>query len=154
MGRKTGSCRWWLRTDKQLQNGKMPIHLVYSLHGQRKYYDTGIRVFPEQWNEAGIIYVLSAQLAKSLYKLKTYEIPIKKDIDKQNSLLQSIIDDIRDIETRYELDKTQYSSQMIINELTRIRPTTTKREKTKKQLEAEQAAQKAEELLYSVPPFI
>ena len=42
--------RFSLRKDKKLKDGTAPIELVYQIKGQRKYYNTGFKTFPECWN--------------------------------------------------------------------------------------------------------
>lgn len=45
-----GTIRFSLRTDKIKKDGKAPIELIYSLHGQRKKVNTRLDIFPCQWD--------------------------------------------------------------------------------------------------------
>lgn len=44
-----GTVRFTLRADKTKKDGKAPIQIIYSLHGQRKKVNTRLDIFPCQW---------------------------------------------------------------------------------------------------------
>ena len=45
-----GTIKVHLRLDKTLKDGMTPIELVYSVSNQRKYLNTGLKVYPKYWD--------------------------------------------------------------------------------------------------------
>ena len=111
--------RFSLRKDKKLKDGTAPIELVYQIKGQRKYYNTGFKSFPECWdadNQKGI-YLDKKAAKKALPAIEPDLIPTNKETDELNDNIADIASQIKDIEKRFELDKVTYSAQMIVDKL-------------------------------------
>lgn len=119
-----------LRIDKRLKDGTSPIDLIYQISGQRKVYRTDIKLYPVSWDTGSqkAIYT-DKKTAKKICSEISYDLlPSKKDIDDCNDKLASLLDDVKNIEKRFQLDKIPYSSEMIV---TRLKETT--KGKTKKE---------------------
>ena len=124
-----GTLRFNLRSDKLQKTGKAPIELIYQVQGQRKYFNTGLKCYPQNWNsdQQQAIY-LDRKTAKKLMLARDCDLlPSEKDTVDFNSDLAALKTKIDDIETRFRLDKIIYSAEMVMNELkTGIKPTTKK----------------------------
>ncbi len=118
MAKDKTTLRFWLRTDRANQDGTAPIHLIYQIQGQRKYYAiSDTKLLSVNWNatDQQAIY-LDRKAAK---KLKP-EVDLKSLLTvsealKINADLNKVKADISDIETRFKLDKKIFSPQMIID---------------------------------------
>lgn len=111
--------RFWLRTDRRnKKDGTAPIHLVYQIQGERKYYAVpGVKLFAINWDaiDQRAIYV-----DRSIVKDAGVNISFiitAKEATEINAKLQSLRNDISDIETRYRLDKKPFDLQMVIDRL-------------------------------------
>lgn len=123
-----GTIRFVLRVDKPLKNGTSPIDLIYQVSGQRKYYRTEIKLYPCSWdsNTQKAVYIDKKQ-AKSL-GIDFYLLPAFSEVEECNSYLQRLSTAIIDIEKRYQMDKTPYSSEMVVTKLTTQKKSETKKE--------------------------
>lgn len=130
--------RFWLRVDKPNKGGTqrqaagtVPLHLVISVEGERQYYNTGISLYPEQWDDENKkITALSPKFAKK-HGLRQIDLPeITKQADEDNVALSTLQKQIKDITDRFKLDGVRYSSKMIKEALShKIKPDTKKEEK-------------------------
>ncbi len=101
-----------------------PVHLVYSLHGVRKFYSTKVRLYAANWNvkEQEAIYI-DKKKAKLEAPLVDYDLMLSlKEAERINTqVLGSLRNDILEIEADFEkrFKKTgeQYSSDDVIKEL-------------------------------------
>jgi integrase len=128
-----GTIRFVLRTDKPNKDGYSPIQLIYQLSGVRKYYKTGEKLRPENWNtENQQALYLDKKTAKKLLPQAPYNfLPSNKEIEEINGNLQAIRKDLSDIENRFKLNKEVYSAEMVIDSLKENRtPLTKKKEQT------------------------
>ncbi len=66
-----GTIRYTLRKDKPLKNGTAPVELVYQVKGQRKYYRTDKKLFPENWDPEKQVAIISLAI---LSRFKPYEV--------------------------------------------------------------------------------
>lgn len=99
------------------KDGKYPIRLIYQVNSVRKFIPVGQTLFPDSWDKKNqqAIY-LDKRTAKKLMPNVDYDLlPLAKDVDEINNRLIGIISDIKAIEKRFELDKVQYSAEMVIN---------------------------------------
>ncbi|HMR20471.1 MAG TPA: Arm DNA-binding domain-containing protein, partial [Sphingobacterium sp.] len=88
----TGTVRFNIRIDKTKKDGKAPIELIYSLHGQRKYFNTGLAVYPFLWDQdqERIVYMNKAD-AKKEYPLYNYNLlPSLAEVEEVNATLQGL----------------------------------------------------------------
>lgn len=106
----------WLRSDKALNDGTAPIYLIYQISGQRKYLNTGIKLFPDNWSKkAQKAVYLDKRTAKRLLPTVDFNIlPLAREIEEVNESLAAIISEIKRIEKRLLLDKIQFSPEIII----------------------------------------
>lgn len=128
--------RFWLRTDKKLISGKAPIQLIISMHGQRKYQNTGLKVFAENWdeNEQKAIY-LDKKTAKQLLPTVPFiDLPTSKDIEIINNDLLNFKHEIRKIENNFSYQKIVFTAEMVATELIKAVKPKTKKEADKNEL--------------------
>ena len=131
-----GTIRFNLRTDKKLISGKSPVELVYQVKGQRKYYNTGLKLYSDCWNatDQKALY-LDRRNAKSLMPDTDYDLlPTSREAMELNSSLQELKSVIEGIEKRFEMDKVIYSSEMVIDKLKEEKGQITKKEAHKNAL--------------------
>src|SRR5476651_2311733 len=116
--------RFNLRADKPDKSTKCPLELIYQVSGVRKYYllkETKLN--PVNWNavKQRAIYVNPAKAKKllpgDLHKNLDTVILLETEIETVNSTIAKVKVNIKDIETRFELDKILYSASMVIDEL-------------------------------------
>ncbi len=125
-----GTVRFVLRTDKPNKEGLSPIELIYQIKRKRKYFRTSEKLYLENWNgkEQKANY-LDKRAAKKLLPLVLYNtLPSSKEADDINARLSAIRKEITDIETRYQLNKEVYTTEMVIRALKDNRSPVTKSE--------------------------
>ncbi len=125
-----GTIRFELRTEKQDKERKSPIRLIYQISGQRKYYSTGLKTFPQTWDSAKqqVLY-LDKKAAKKLVPPIDFDLlPSDKEAKELNGKLSGLKKEIETIESRFELDNIVYSADMVVNRLTDKKAPTTKTE--------------------------
>lgn len=130
-----GTVRFNLRADKTKKDGKAPVELIYSLHGQRKYFNTGIAVYPFLWDQdqEQLIYKSKAD-AKKEYPLYNYNLfPSLADVEEVNTALYALILEVRKVEGLMEAEGEPYTSTTITDRLKsrKQKKTITKKEDTK-----------------------
>lgn len=122
--------RLWLRNDKIDKNGFAPIHLIYQLHGQRKYHNTAIKLRPINWdseNQQAIF--LDKKNAKQLLPEIDFDLmPSSKDIQAINADLALIKKEFGEQEADFKRKKITYSAEMISNTVKEQKQPTTKKE--------------------------
>lgn len=123
----TGTVRFNLRADKTKKDGKAPIELIYSLHGQRKYVNTGIDVYPFLWDgETESAYYMSKADAKKQFPLYNYNLfPSVAEVTELNDSLTGMLHEVKKAENLLEAKDIRYSSTDVTNEL-KARKTTHK----------------------------
>jgi integrase len=125
--------RFNLRVDKPDRVSKCPLELIYQVSGQRKYYllkDTKLN--PINWDSSSqcATYINSAKAKKMLLDKKVPLVDIillDSEIHSVNDTITKVKAQIKEIETRFELDKIPYSASMVV-EVLKINTT----DKTKK----------------------
>ncbi|WP_099365161.1 site-specific integrase [Sphingobacterium sp. 1.A.4] len=115
----TGTVRFNLRTDKTKKVGKAPIELIYSLHGQRKYVNAGIDVYPFLWDsEAESAYYMSKSDAKRAYPLYNYNLfPSMAEVAELNDTISGLLQEVKKVEDVLEAKGVKYTSHEVVNEL-------------------------------------
>lgn len=131
----TGTVRFNIRIDKTKKDGKAPIELIYSLHGQRKYFNTGLAVYPFLWDQdqERIVYMNKAD-AKKEYPLYNYNLlPSLAEVEEVNATLQGLTQEVRKVEDILEAEGESFTSTIVTDRLKsrKQRKATTKREETK-----------------------
>ncbi len=125
-----GTLRFNLRSDKKLKDGTCPVELIYQVEGQRKYFNTGIKLREEMWDpKIQKALYLDRKTAKKLLPLVDYDtLPTNRDIEEYNQTLNSFKSTIKDIERVFEINKEPYSSQKVIDKLKTSKTPLTKKE--------------------------
>ncbi|MEQ7798178.1 site-specific integrase [Pedobacter sp. ASV1-7] len=111
-----GTVNIHLRIDKTLKNGKTPIQLVYSVSNQRKYYNTGEKIYKEYWNSSAqkSFYIPIREAKKLLPNISPDLLMTESEIDEINDNLAEIVRGIDNHEKDYIRKDAPFSSQMII----------------------------------------
>jgi len=118
-----------LRTDKALRSGHAPIELIFQVQGQRKYYNTGQKVYPYNWNAST---QKSIRIDKKTAKVEApgidYDLLLtQSEADSINRKLNDISTQINDIVESFVKAKIVFTAEMVIDELKEsIKPTTKK----------------------------
>lgn len=109
--------RWWLRTERILKDGTAPLFIIYQISGQRKYINSGVKLREENWDSEyqQAIYLDKRTAKRVLPNIDYATLPMAKDIEEINDKLDDIVTELKNIEKRFELDKKQYSVQMVID---------------------------------------
>jgi integrase len=131
MAKDKTTLRFWLRADRLNSDGTAPVHLVYQIKGQRKYYSIpNIKLLPINWNsnDQVAIYV-------DRKKVKKIEPPVDQemlltghDVEEINTKLASVITEVRNIEKRFKLDQIPFSASMVIDALKEVKQPETKKD--------------------------
>lgn len=114
-----GTIRFELRTDKVDQDGKAPIRLVYQIGGNRKYFPTGKKCLPIEWDskKQAAIPVDKKQLKKQHPEFSPESLLGPNEATEMNSSLQDLKRQIEKIETRFKLDGITYSTDIVLDAL-------------------------------------
>lgn len=131
MAKDKSTIRFWLRTDKPNKDGTSAITLVYQVQGQRKYYwMPDLKIHSTNWdiNKQQAIYI-DKKKAKTLLPPVDFKLLLSQiEVNEINDKLEEKRKDIKNIEKRFELDKTPFSSQMVLEHLKEKIPGKTKKE--------------------------
>jgi integrase len=126
-----GTIRFELRKEKIDKDGKAPIRIVYQIKGDRKYYSTGEKTFPENWDdvEQKVVYYKFDKDGKKV-KGKLLEL----DVNKLNGRLTDLKRDIEKIEEKFEANGIIYDVSMVIDELSTAKNPVVKKDTSSKEL--------------------
>lgn len=110
--------RFELRMDTVNKKGEHPLILTIRIAGQRKKVSTGVKLFPELWNnESQHIINLTGRLRDQLAKKYNDNLPNKSQlVSYQNSLI-ILKNQVNAIESRFSLDDIKYSAEMVAEQL-------------------------------------
>lgn len=120
MAKDKTTVRFWLRTDRANKDGTAPIHLIYQIKGERKYYGLpNVKLLSVNWN---------ANDQQAVFRDKRAARTIDPEIDPSlllkgeevaeiNSKLGDAVKNIANIEKRFELDGIAFNCSMIIDKL-------------------------------------
>lgn len=120
MAKNKTTIRFWLRTDRMNKDGTAPIHLVYQIQGQRKYY--GIpetKVLPVNWDaesQKAIFLDKKAQAEKGI-KGNSHLLLTAAEVYEINSRLDSTVTDVKSIENSFKDRRQEFTVDMVVNEL-------------------------------------
>jgi integrase len=128
-----GTIKIHIRLDKTLNKGKgkTPIELIYSLQGQRKYYNTGEKVYKEYWNNDNqrAFYIPQREAKKLLPHIDPDLLMLESEINEINDNLSDLIKSIDNHEKDKLRKEEPFSSQIIIDLLKKeIKPNIVKEE--------------------------
>ncbi len=113
-----GTIKVHLRLDKTLKDGMTPIELVYSVSNQRKYLNTGLKVYPKYWDSitqrSRYVPLKEARRLQPLNHILTED-----EVDDIANQLDLICAKLRAIEQGYSVRKEPFSSKMVLSEYRR-----------------------------------
>jgi integrase len=112
-----GTIKVYPRVDKILKNGKAPIELLYSVKNQRKYYNTGERIYPKYWNkERQQGFYIPIREAKKLFPGIDPDLLLtESEINDLNDKLWTLMRAIDNHEKDFLRKKIPFDSQMVID---------------------------------------
>jgi len=130
MIKTVGTVRFTLRVDKTLKNGEAPIELIYSISQQRKYLNTGLKVYKEYWDTKNqkCIFINTREAKKLLPQLLTTDLLKESEVTEINNNLQKIVSNIDQIETEFKNMKIPFTSQMVVGKLKEAKGLHTRKE--------------------------
>lgn len=111
-----GTIRLALRLDKtSKKDGKAPIELIYSLHGQRKRVTTGVKILPASWNESKnlVNYISRAEAKKLCPDILYNDLPSESEVEQLNAELTLKKKEIARAENLIGEDR-KFNSEMIV----------------------------------------
>lgn len=116
---KKPTVRFNLRTDKKLKSGESPIELIYQISGQRKYYNTGEKIFAANWDaESQQAVTVGKRTAKKKQPGIDCDLLLSQtEVNKLNGILLSFQNTIADIEEAFKTDKFIFSVSHVIDKL-------------------------------------
>jgi len=133
--------RFNLRADKPDKSTKCPLELIYQVSGQRKYYQLkDTKLNPVNWDADNqqAIYVNPTIAKKLLVKIEAKDLKsailLQSEVEKVNDNISNAKRDIKNIETRFELDNEPYTASMVIEALKDNTPNKTRKEEPKELL--------------------
>lgn len=109
-----------LRKDKPGANGFCPVDLIYSVSGQREHYRTDIKLHPLNWYQKEQKIVTPGKPEIKAAAISADLLPTRKEIEQIELKIAAIKKTISDIESRFELDRVKYTSQMVVEALKAI----------------------------------
>ena len=113
-----GTIKVHLRLDKTLKDGMTPIELVYSVSNQRKYLNTGLKVYPKYWDSitqrSRYVPLKEARRLQPLNHILTED-----EVDDIANQLDLVCAKLRAIEQAYLVRKEPFSSKMVLSEYRR-----------------------------------
>lgn len=126
MAKDKTTIRFWLRTDRPNQDGSAPVHIVYQIQGQRKYFAVpGIKLFQPNWSatEQRAVFADRKQVKRDFPDFDTALLLTSSEISEVNGRIQEMATSIADIEKRFRLDKVTFTPLMVIEALkSSVRP--------------------------------
>lgn len=127
-----GTVRFEIRKEKIDKDGKSPIRLIYQLHGQRKYYNTGIKLLTINWDASNQLAVyVDKRTAKKLFPSIQYDLFLTDEEKNEiNTKLSGLTFQVKQIEKRFELDKITYTCEMVVEHLKVSKDKLTKRDES------------------------
>ncbi|HMK18127.1 MAG TPA: tyrosine-type recombinase/integrase [Chitinophagaceae bacterium] len=123
--------RFWLRTDRLNIDRTAPIHLIYQIKGQRKYYAIpNIKLLPINWNhkEQVAIYIDKKKIKKNDPHINLELLLSGSDVEDINNKLASEITDVRNAEKRFKLDQVTFSASMVVDAIKKMKQPETKKD--------------------------
>ncbi len=128
-----GTIKVYPRVDKLLKSGKAPIELLYSVKNQRKYYNTGEKIYPAYWNKESQqgSYIPVRAAKKLLPDVDPDLLLTEAEVDEINDNLGTLIRAIDNLEKDFIRKATSFSSKTIIDLLKSAQNPTLKTEDPK-----------------------
>ncbi|OLY91800.1 Site-specific recombinase XerD [Cnuella takakiae] len=120
MAKDKTTIRFWLRTDKPNQDGTCPVHLIYQVKGERKYYGVpGVKLLPLNWdaNKQLAVYLDKKASKKAAPDVAAELILMAGEVEELNSKLEEAKRKVADVEARFRLDKATFTAKMVVDTL-------------------------------------
>jgi integrase len=125
-----GTIRFHLRLDKISKDLKSPIFFDYSVKNQRKTLFSGLKVYPQLWDqdEQKAIYVPLKDAKRLLPSLTNTQHLTEREIIELNHSLESLLLKINDFEDEFIRNNKSFSSEDIAQLVRGIKTSFTKKE--------------------------
>ncbi|MFO7824945.1 MAG: phage integrase SAM-like domain-containing protein [Cyclobacterium sp.] len=121
--------RFELRVDTVNKKGEHPLILILRIAGQRKKVATGIKLFPELWNnESQQINNLTTKLKDFLKKKYGGDLPTKNELINYQETIYGLKNQVAGIESRFDYDGVTYSATMVVEALQKTKTSKVKKE--------------------------
>lgn len=133
MAKDKTTLRFWLRSDRLNSDGTAPIHLIYQIQGQRKYYAIpNMKLLPINWDiKKQVAIYVDKKTANKIDPLVNLELLLNgSDVKDINSKLKSIQDEVGEIEKHYRnsLTRKVFSAADVIEKLKEMKQPETKKD--------------------------
>ncbi len=114
-----GTIRFVLRNDKPLKNGACPIDLIFQLSGQRRYYRTDKKLYQPCWDISKQQAIcIDRKTSKKLLPNVDFDLlPTIKEVQDINTDLRLLKNDVVSIERSFQINKIEYSADMVLDKL-------------------------------------
>ena len=116
--------RFWLRTDRANLEGTAPIHIIYQVRGQRKYYAIPeILILPVNWDAKNqkAVYIRKKDAKDTRDEL----LLTLSEVNNINEKMDDVIADIKSIENGFKDRNIAISAQLVIDALKNLKRTET-----------------------------
>lgn len=120
MAKAKTTCRFWLRSDRLNQDGTAPVHLVYSIKGQRKYYAVPeVKLLPVNWDldKQRAIYLDKKKAVALMNGEEPKFILTNLEVVEINQTLDGVLTQIKALEFDYTQKGVAISPDLIIDRL-------------------------------------
>jgi len=128
-----GTIRFELRADVKGKGSKQPINMIYSLHGKRSRFSTGLTIYKDYWDKpAQRVMFIPAKRAKQLLpELPSHALMSEIDVKEANDALNVLSARTGSIENKFIANGVLFTSEMVRERLSTGIETITKREEHK-----------------------
>jgi len=126
MAKGKTTIRFWLRTDRANQNGTAPIHIIYQVKGQRRYFAIpDILILPINWNadEQRAVYVQK----KDAKGVPDDKLLTSSEVKSVNETMDDLVTDIKSLENGFKDRNLSITSQMVVDALKDMKRPDTKK---------------------------
>lgn len=140
-----GTVRFVLRADKPNSDGKCPVQMLYQIPvgpvEKRQYikksYNTKLRILPVNWIQKDVkgkdgVKIQDGQQA--VYAGKSKSDLTQTEVKEFNQQLAVIGNNVSEIEKRFQLNKTTYTAEMVLEALHEIKAPSTRAAATSNEL--------------------
>jgi integrase len=114
-----GTIKFELKSGVKAKYGKLPISMIYSVAGQRKRFSPGITIHKEYWNneDQRLAFIPQKIARKLLPDINPHLLLTEIDVRDINNILNKLVSDIHNIETRFKSNRVEFTSTSVIDEL-------------------------------------
>lgn len=120
MAKTKTTLRFWHRTDRKNEDGTAPIHLIYQIRGQRKYFaipDTGILSIYWDADQQHAVFIDAKAAKVKAPEADKRHILTKDEIQEVNDRLHAVRVKVQAIENSFQERGIAFSAQMVVDRL-------------------------------------